>query len=517
MNNLQTEQERPDQVVLEDLIFSERFGRRSFNLDVEERTPCMEALFEGQQYDTEGKPESVRNLAERYHDLETHFPTDLTEEALPYFIDWVKESIYLVEISAETDEDAYTIFETMNDRGLSLAPSEMLKGYLLANIIDDDEKTASNTIWKGRVDRLREWEDFNKEVVPDFFKSWLRSQHANTIRERRRGASAGDFDRIGTEFHRWIRDNRNQLGLDRSADFSRFIEQDFDFYIRQYTKILQAAEEWDEDLEHVYYLDYLGFTLSDPVLLAPLNPDDSEEEITKKLKVTSTFLESLLVRRIWNYKSLSYSTMTYAMFLLMRDIRGMELGELVQFLTDRLLNTEEQFDEVDRFGMHQRNRYPIRHLLARTTAHIETQSDMPSRYQEYTNLDGQNRYEIEHILADHYERHTDEFTHPEEFVRHRNLIGGLLLLPKSFNASYGDLEYEAKLPHYFGQNLLAASLNGQAYDRNPGFLRYIENSGLPFQAHSSYRQVDMDDRQMLYIRVAEEIWHPDRIAEAADL
>jgi len=32
---------------LADLIFSMKFGKRSFNLDVPERTPCMDALFTG--------------------------------------------------------------------------------------------------------------------------------------------------------------------------------------------------------------------------------------------------------------------------------------------------------------------------------------------------------------------------------------------------------------------------------------------------------------------------------------
>lgn len=35
----------------------------------------------------------------------------------------------MVEIVAYSDENAYTIFETMNDRGLNLTPSEMLKGF----------------------------------------------------------------------------------------------------------------------------------------------------------------------------------------------------------------------------------------------------------------------------------------------------------------------------------------------------------------------------------------------------
>ena len=33
---------------LAELIFSQKFGKRSFNLDVPERTPCMDALFTGE-------------------------------------------------------------------------------------------------------------------------------------------------------------------------------------------------------------------------------------------------------------------------------------------------------------------------------------------------------------------------------------------------------------------------------------------------------------------------------------
>ena len=52
----------------------------------------------------------------------------------------------------------------------------------------------------------------------------------------------------------------------------------------------------------------------------------------------------------------------------------------------------------------------------------------------------------------------EEFAHSSEFAEYRNHIGGLLLLPKSFNASYGDLPYAEKRGHYRSQNLLACSL-----------------------------------------------------------
>jgi hypothetical protein len=81
----------------------------------------------------------------------------------------------------------------------------------------------------------------------------------------------------------------------------------------------------------------------------------------------------------------------------------------------------------------------------------------------------------------------------------------LLLLPKSFNASYGDLPYDEKLPHYNSQNLLARSLHRSSYDHNPGFRKYIEGTGVPFKPHEYFKRADLDQRQTLYREIAEGI------------
>ena len=158
----------------------------------------------------------------------------------------------------------------------------------------------------------------------------------------------------------------------------------------------------------------------------------------------------------------------------------------------------------------------IHRLLARMTDYVETRSGQVSRYAEYAQR-GRAGHEIEHIRADHPERHTDEFSHPNDFHAYRNRIGGLLLLPKSFNASYGDLPYAEKREHYVSQNLLAWSLHEQAYEHNPGFRRLIEESGLPFRAHREFKKTDLDARQHLYQQLAEEIWNPDSLEEEAVL
>ena len=498
---------------LADLIFSQRFGRRSFNIDVEERAACMDALFTDADTEVVEQSESVSNILHRFQDVEELFPDDLADTALPYFSDWLIENVHLVEITAYSDADAYTIFETMNDRGLSLTPTDMLKGYLLANIGDGERRNAANQLWRKQVSSLQE---LGKEEDADGIKGWLRSQHARSIRERRRGAAPRDFDLIGTEFHRWVRDHQEMLGLSSSSDFARFIEEDFAFYGRWYSRLRRAAETLTDGLEAVHYCAQNNFTLQYPVLLAPLRRDDGEQDLLRKLRIVSAYLDILITRRIWNWRAIGYSTMQYAMFVVMRDIRGMDAAALVKTLGERLAAESETFITNDRFRLHGTNSRQVHRLLARMTDHVETLSKRPSRYHEYVQRHGKERYEIEHIWADHPERHTDEFAHSSDFAEYRNRLGGLLLVPKSFNASYGDLPYTDKHKHYLKQNLLAQSLHEDAYERDPGFDRFVRTSGLPFKAHQQFRKADLDARQDLYRQLAEQIWSPERLVQEAD-
>ncbi|MEX2443149.1 MAG: DUF262 domain-containing protein [Alkalispirochaeta sp.] len=497
--------DRADAVNVDELIVSEKYGEKSFNLDVAERRPVMEALFEGQPFDPNGRPDSAVNIYYRYQDLDEELPGEIREAALPYFVDWLLENVHLVEITAYSDDDAYTIFETMNDRGLSLSPTEMLKGYLLSNIDQDDKREIASDRWRSRIHELNET---GKEVESDFFKAWFRSQYATKIRERRKGARAEDFDRIGTEFHRWLRESSKGIGIETSDDFFRFIDRDFDFYSRQYLRLVNATRTPVPGLEYVLYNAHHGFTLQHMVLLAPILPSDDEGEITLKTRLVAKFLDILLTWRIWNFRSIAYSTMQYAMFITMRDIRGLPSDELGRKLHQWLSEEKETFDTNDRLRVHQQNRYALHRLLARITDFIETGSGQPSRYTEYV-ADGPSRYEVEHIWADHPDRHTDEFSHPADFAEHRNRIGGLLLLPKSFNASYGDLPFEEKLPHYFSQNLLARSLNEQCYQHNPGFLSFVEQTSLPFRPYTEFKKASIEERGALYRQIAKRIWNPD--------
>jgi uncharacterized protein with ParB-like and HNH nuclease domain len=509
LNNLQRNTE--SKVKINDLVFSEKYGEKSFNICVDDRIKCMEAIYEDCEFDENDQTESVQNILARYDDIKTCFPDELKDKALPYFIDWLIETVHLVEIVAFKDEDAYTIFETMNDRGLSLTPTEMLKGYLLANIEDLAKKSHCNELWRKRVEKLNH---LGKEEDADFIKAWLRGQYAKTIRERKKGAEAKDFDRIGTEFHRWVRDNEFLIELSDQMGFIRFIEDDFAFYSKWYEAIRKASRELKEGMEHIFYNAQIGFTQQYQVLLATLTKQDSEQTILSKLQAVAIYLDIFLNRRMWNFRDNGYSTLSYSMFQLMLGIRHKPLSELATILHQKLDEEAETFvNSREPYHLHGMNRKHIKQILARMTDHLEKQSNLSSDYLNYVTLRGKKRYEVEHIWANHPERHQDEFEHNIDFDKHRNLIGGLLLLPKQFNASYGDLPYKKKLKHYFGQNILAKSLHPNAYEHNPNFKRFVETSGLAFKPYEEFKKDDLLERQRLYEKLAEQVWNPELLME----
>ena len=502
-----------------DLVISRKFRITSFNLQIEERESCMQALWNQEAFDETDRPESVQNIIARYKDIEAKFPEKLSGNALLYFYNWLIYNTDLVEITAYSNDDAYAIFETMNDRGLPLTPTEMLKGILLTNIEDTSKRDLALNLWKNRIQELN---THGKDVEADCFKTWLRSQYANDIRERKKNAKPEDFDRIGTEYHRWVFDNLKGKKLSESDDFYRFIDLDFRFYSRQYLRLIDSTQNLIPGLEHVLYNAHQGFTLQFMLLLAPLNPNDADEVVQLKLRLVAQFVDILLTWRIWNFRSIAYSTMQYAMFRVMQEIRGLGPHELAEKLQKILSNEQQTFDTNDRLHLHQQNGRYLHHILARITDYVELQSHKPSRYLEYVNYvsDPKDPYEIEHIWAYAPELHTDEFLQQEDFSDYRNRIGGLLLLPESINKSLGDKIYEKKLKFYITQremNKLAASLHQECYVANSRFMQFKERSSLPFHPHEHFKKADLDERGKLYRQIAKRIWDPDQLLREVGL
>jgi uncharacterized protein with ParB-like and HNH nuclease domain len=512
LNNLQ--KERPERVSIDHLIYSETFGKKSFNLDVEDRRNCLEALFTEKPFNTNNQIEAVQNLAARYEDISELFPDKLKGTPLLRFIDWLIECVDLIEITTSSDDDAYTIFETMNDRGLRLSPTDMLKGYLLANISDPELRRRANEVFKTKVDQLRK---MGEDEDLSFFRDWLRAKYASTMRERKKDAEDQDFEKIATAFHRWVKENGIRIGLKNGQDFFEFILSRITRFTDLYIWTGRAAEKLTPGLEFIYYNQLNNLTLQYPLMLAPIRLEDSDDVAAHKMALVAGYLDIFAARRMVNFRTLAYSSIVYTMFNLMKEIPDLEVGPLATLLAEKVSAIDEDFSGIDSFSLHQqnRNRKSVHYLLARMTYHIEQETGSETSFEKYVSRSIKKPFEVEHIWSDKYEHHNEEFPSEQEFSEYRNRFGGLLLLQRGFNQSFGAEPYKEKLPHYFAQNLLARTLSPMCYQKNPNFLNYRKSSGLPFKSHLEFKKADLDTRQHLYREICEQLWSPARFDQIA--
>lgn len=501
---------REERVEIQNLVYSEKYGRKSFNIDVPDRVEVMQCLLDAETVEVSDANESVQNLVARYRNIGDHFPEEVMGAALPFFIDWLLENVHLVEIEAYSDEDAYTIFETMNDRGLPLSLSEMLKGYVLANIGYEDDQRRVNDVWKGHMHSLKELGD---EAEVDFFKDWLRARHAVSIRPGKKGAENKDYERIGSEFHRWVRDHKERLRLVDSEAFVNFVGKDLDFYARQALSIGRAARSLTPQWESIRFNADRGFTLQTQALLASIAPSDAPEDVCKKVALVADYLDIWLARRVWNHRTIAYSSVKYTLFTLTKELRSREVASLSDFLHDQLDAQPESFARYPRFRLNSQNYRQVRHILARLTHWVDLECGLPSSFEDLIS-EGQARpFELEHIWANHYDQFKEWFAHQSDFEAERNRLGGLVLLQRGVNQSLGDAAFEAKRNAYLSgsENLLARSLHPLAYQNNPSFRSFIDRTGLPFRAYDAFGREAQAERQELYIRIAEWVWNPSRL------
>ena len=427
---------------------------------------------------------------------------------LLHFCDWLAEKVFFIEIVATTEQDAHKIFVTMNDRGLSLTSTEMLKGYLLSEIKDDTEREKLNGIWKDKVLSLKKDDDKGDET---FIKAWLRAQYAETIRETRAGAVKKDFDIIGASFHKWVRDERDKLGLNSTENYELFIMK-FAKYADIYMKIHEAESTFTEETKYIYYNAQVNFTLQPQLLLAPVCYEDSWPVIIEKMNLTARFIDLLITARVTNYRSVDYSTIKNYVFNITKDIRRCSIEELKEKLKMQYENLAyDPSTALPELRLNSFTKKYIKNILARITGYIEEQTGVASNYCNYMNTRTKNPFEIEHIITDHYEWFTDEYADQEEFRRWRNSVGALLLLHKSINASLNDAKYEYKLAKYCSNegNIYTESLGELAYRNNPKFKKFIVDNDLPFKACAQFGKNEIAERIRLMVKLVGLVWNPE--------
>lgn len=331
---------------LSSYIFITKGGKKTFTLDVPSRNKVMRGLYDlnspekslSLNDEDAADKDSLTNLIACYDDIRHIFPNELKGiDRLPLFVEWLLLKVVLVEIRAFSMDNAYTIFETMNDRGLNLNPTEILKAYVLSKISDENKSEEMNDFWKQRVSRIKY--KAGSEADMAFFRAWFRAKYADTIRQGQSGEDFEDYEQIGSRFHTWFKNNQKRFHLSKSDDFYYFVKGDFDFYSQLFIDIVDKTSYEGNEEKNLFYVSAcypMADSLYMPLLMSPVLARDSKSIVSDKLNLVNQFVDIFINRRTLTGKSVNQSSIRRRVFDISKKIRNASISEIHTILSEEL-------------------------------------------------------------------------------------------------------------------------------------------------------------------------------------
>lgn len=507
-----------ERVSLDNMIYSNAFGKKSFNIDVEDRRACVQALLQSDETFTP-QNESTKNMLDRYRDIEELFPDELKGEALLYFVYWLIEKVLLLEIDTPSEDEAHTIFLTMNDRGLSLNSAEMMKAFVIQQVAEQDRNVVNHQ-WQENINKIKAASSndtsgmVNTQDV-EFISIWLRAKYANSLRVTKRGAKDEDYELLGDKFHTWVRNNaRSKMRLVKPKNFKDLVLNEMTYVTDIYLRMKEYGNKLTPGYEEVFYNANRDLTYQTMLAIAAIRNEDPEDIVKKKIQMTAKFVDDFATIRIMNFKKVNWNTNKYLLFHVMQDIRNADCKTIGMVYVRTLRRMDVTVEGIAKFGLNQFSGRYILHILARFTSYVNVLMGNSSHFEEYMDRKRQgNTYDIEHILPNKYEDYKDSFTDYDDFEFSRNQIGNLIILTRDKNRSYQAMKYSEKVQNYAGDNILAKALNPIAYKNNPQFLPIAGEYG--FQPIANFDKQSIAKRADVYLRMASDIWNPDEIKRIA--
>jgi len=232
----------------------------------------------------------------------------------------ILEQLPFAMITASEEENPYTIFETLNERGLRLEESDLIRNYVFMQLDIEDQDQFNEDKWLPFEQKFEESEIYESESLTRFYRMYL-------MRE-------GDYvkkNNIYTAFRDRVDKNPHDL-----AD-------ELDYFSELYLTIKRpdtAGEEWlGKALARIQYLD-IG--TADPLILNLLDRWQSDVLDSEELRQIFQGLESFAIRRsICDRSTRGY----YQIFpSAINSIEGGKISESVfSYLGDRGWPDDDEF------------------------------------------------------------------------------------------------------------------------------------------------------------------------------
>ncbi|MBY4836920.1 DUF262 domain-containing protein [Pantoea sp. DY-5] len=121
-----------------------------------------------------GQLKSNKQLYECFQFFKEKINLDILSEggmdALIDFVEYISDNLLFIKITATNDLSAFLIFETLNDRGLALSVTDLLKNYIFS-IVNEDDRQHIKYLWDSIIHQI------SYPNFPRFLRhSWMTSR-----------------------------------------------------------------------------------------------------------------------------------------------------------------------------------------------------------------------------------------------------------------------------------------------------------------------------------------------------
>ncbi|MCK4447813.1 MAG: DUF262 domain-containing protein [Candidatus Marinimicrobia bacterium] len=352
--------------------------------------------------------------------------------------DWKKfidEKLKIVLIIVPSNANAFTIFETLNDRGIELAQLDLLKNYLYSKA-GTRIKEAQN-FWIELTSKIESAED--ESLILTYIKHYWSSQHGFT-REKNKEL----YISIKNE----IRNSTKSINLIYN------LKNDADLYIAILNHNNLYWKDFDNKCkEYIKTLNYFGLEQYRPLLLSILKKFE-KDEVKKSLKLIVSWLVRNLIVGAMGGGTLEKTYAGKAKDIFNKKIKkATELRESLKVLIPQNKDFKEQF-LLATVSKHKLARY---YLSAIENFHRGKENP-----ELLVNMDTDS-VNLEHILPQKPEDNWPNFTE-EDIITYGIRIGNLTLMKTKENNEFKSSKFSDKKKKYKESDLWITNSLGEHDD-----------------------------------------------------
>jgi len=373
-----------------------------------------------------------------YKNIDEDFNGDRGEKIANFLENIISKKLIFIQITVEDDLSAYTVFETLNARGIELAPTDLLKNYLFSLIPRADLPIVEEKWY--RIVNLVGFEKF-----PMFLRYYINSYRKIVRKERL-------FKEIKSE----VRTSENTIelldDLENIAYFYAALQNPYDEFWNDFSNK-------NDIIKRLESLNLFRVSQHLPLLIAVYR--HKKELLQQALRIATVISFRYNIIGKLNPNDLEKAYNNVAMKISKGEITtGKEIFDTLK----SIYINDEQF--VSMFGLAslntRRNKKIVKHILLS----IEKQLS-GNTYDLYD-----SSITIEHILPENPTEDWLESFEGEEIENYVYRLGNLTLLESSKNRDIDNKDFQDKLSIYKSSKLkITNDINFDEWNRNTIYIR----------------------------------------------